>query len=99
PGSSLRTRSVNMDFRYDAAFGQPSTDAYARVLIDCMLGDPTLFTRGDEVEASWRVLTPVLEIWDAPAPPDAIPLYEAGTWGPVEAEILLNSDDRRWRRL
>lgn len=99
PGSSLRTRSVNMDFRYDAAFGQPSTDAYARLLIDCMLGDPTLFTRGDEVEASWRVLTPVLEIWDAPAPPDAIPLYEAGTWGPVEAEILLNSDDRRWRRL
>jgi glucose-6-phosphate 1-dehydrogenase len=99
PGSALRTRSVDMDFRYDAAFGKPSTDAYARLLIDCMLGDPTLFTRGDEVEASWRVLTPVLEIWDAPAPPNAIPLYEAGTWGPVEAEILLNRDGRRWRRL
>ncbi|HIK31002.1 MAG TPA: glucose-6-phosphate dehydrogenase [Oscillatoriales cyanobacterium M59_W2019_021] len=99
PGSSLRTRSVNMDFRYDTAFGKPSTDAYARLLIDCMLGDPTLFTRGDEVEASWRVLTPVLEVWDAPAPPDAIPLYEAGTWGPVEAELLLNRDGRRWRRL
>lgn len=99
PGSSLRTRSVDMDFRYDTAFGQPSTDAYSRLLIDCMLGDQTLFTRGDEVEASWRVLTPLLEVWDAPAPPDAIALYEAGTWEPVEAELLINRDGRRWRRL
>ncbi|MEB3342992.1 glucose-6-phosphate dehydrogenase [Okeania sp.] len=99
PGSSLRTRSVDMDFRYDTAFGKPSTDAYSRLLIDCMLADQTLFTRGDEVEASWRALTPILSIWDAPAPPDAIPLYEAGSWGPVEAELLLNRDGRRWRRL
>lgn len=99
PGSSLRTRSVEMDFRYDAAFGQANADAYSRLLIDCMLGDPTLFTHGDEVEASWRVLTPVLEVWDAPAPPEVIPLYEAGTWEPVEAELLLNRDGRRWRRL
>ncbi len=99
PGTSLRTRSVDMDFRYDAAFGQPNTDAYARLLIDCMLGDQTLFTRDDEVEASWKVITPILEAWDAPAPPDAIPLYEAGTWEPVEAELLLNRDGRRWRRL
>jgi glucose-6-phosphate 1-dehydrogenase len=99
PGNSLRTRSVDMDFRYDAAFGKPSTEAYGRLLVDCMLGDQTLFTRGDEVEASWRLLTPVLEVWDAPAHPDAIPLYEAGTWGPVEAELLLNCDRRRWRRL
>ncbi|GCE93761.1 glucose-6-phosphate 1-dehydrogenase [Arthrospira platensis NIES-46] len=99
PGNSLRTRSVDMDFRYDTAFGKPSTDAYARLLIDCMLGDQTLFTRGDEVEASWRVLTPILEAWDAPAAPDSIPFYEAGTWEPVEAELLLNRDGRRWRRL
>ncbi|MDJ1180787.1 glucose-6-phosphate dehydrogenase [Roseofilum sp. BLCC_M91] len=99
PGSSLRTRSVDMDFRYDRAFGQANTDAYSRLLIDCMLGDQTLFTRGDEVEASWRVLTPVLDVWDAPAPPEVIPLYEAGTWEPVEAELLLNRDGRRWRRL
>ncbi len=99
PGSSLRTRSVDMDFRYDTAFGKPSTDAYSRLLIDCMLADQTLFTRGDEVEASWRALTPILSIWDAPAPPEVIPLYEAGTWGPVEAELLLNRDGRRWRRL
>ncbi len=99
PGNSLRTRSVDMDFRYDTAFGQPNTDAYSRLLVDCMLGDQTLFTRGDEVEASWRLLTPLLEVWDAPAPPDAIPLYEAGTWGPVESELLLNHDGRNWRRL
>ncbi len=99
PGASLRTRSVEMDFRYDAAFGQPSTDAYSRLLIDAMLGDQTLFTRGDEVEQSWRVLTPLLEVWDAPAPPEIMPLYEAGTWGPIEAERLLNRTNRRWRRL
>ncbi|MCG9885116.1 MAG: glucose-6-phosphate dehydrogenase [Cyanobacteria bacterium] len=99
PGSSLRTRSVEMDFRYDAAFGQASSEAYSRLLIDCMLGDQSLFTRDDEVEASWRVLTPVLEAWDGPSDPAAIPFYEAGTWEPVEAELLLNRDGRRWRRL
>lgn len=99
PGSSLRTRTVDMDFRYDTAFGQPNTDAYSRLLVDCMLGDQTLFTRGDEVESSWRLLTPLLEVWDAPAPAEVIPLYEAGTWGPVEAELLLNRDGRNWRRL
>jgi len=99
PGNSLRTRTVDMDFRYDAAFGQANTDAYSRLLVDCMLGDQTLFTRGDEVEGSWRILTPLLQVWDAPAPAEVVPLYEAGTWGPVEAELLLNRDGRRWRRL
>ncbi|HIK54959.1 MAG TPA: glucose-6-phosphate dehydrogenase [Synechococcales cyanobacterium M55_K2018_004] len=99
PGNSLRTRSVDMDFRYETAFGRANTDAYSRLLVDCMLGDQTLFTRGDEVEASWRILTPLLNLWDAPAPPDSIPMYEAGTWGPIEAELLLNRDGRRWRRL
>jgi glucose-6-phosphate 1-dehydrogenase len=88
-----------MSFRYDTAFGQPSTDAYSRLLVDAMLGDQTLFTRGDEVEAAWRILTPLLEVWDAPALPDAVPFYEAGSWGPVEAELLLNRDNRKWRRL
>ena len=99
PGSSLRTRTVEMDFRYDAAFGQPSQEAYSRLLVDCMLGDQTLFTRADEVEASWRVLTPILEVWDAPGDPNAIPFYEAGTWEPAEAEYLMNREGRRWRRL
>ncbi|MBU6187457.1 MAG: glucose-6-phosphate dehydrogenase [Synechococcales bacterium] len=99
PGNSLRTRSVDMDFRYDTAFGQPNTDAYSRLLVDCMLGDQTLFTRGDEVEASWRLLTPLLQAWELPAPPHSIPMYEAGTWGPIESELLLNRDGRLWRRL
>lgn len=99
PGNSLRTRSVDMDFRYDAAFGQANTEAYGRLLVDCMLGDQTLFTRADEVEASWHVVTPLLEVWDVPTYTNAVPLYEAGTWGPVEAELLLNQDGRRWRRL
>ncbi|HEY9628589.1 MAG TPA: glucose-6-phosphate dehydrogenase [Coleofasciculaceae cyanobacterium] len=99
PGTSPRTRSVDMEFRYDTAFGQANTDAYARLLVDCMLGDQTLFTRGDEVEASWRILTPLLSVWDAPAAPESVALYEAGTWGPIEAELLLNRDGRRWRRL
>ncbi|MEB3233573.1 MAG: glucose-6-phosphate dehydrogenase, partial [Leptolyngbyaceae bacterium] len=99
PGSSLRTRPVDMEFRYGSAFGQPTTEAYSRLLVDAMLGDQTRFTRGDEVEESWRILTPILQVWDAPAAPDAIPFYEAGSWGPVESELLLNRDDRRWQRL
>ncbi|MGK7888338.1 MAG: glucose-6-phosphate dehydrogenase, partial [Leptolyngbyaceae cyanobacterium] len=99
PGSSLRTRPVDMNFRYDSAFGQPTTEAYSRLLVDAMLGDQTRFTRGDEVEESWRIITPILQVWDAPASPEAIPLYEAGSWGPVESELLLNRDDRRWQRL
>jgi glucose-6-phosphate 1-dehydrogenase len=98
PGSSLRSRSVEMDFRYDAAFGQPSQDAYSRLLVDCMLADQTLFTRDDEVEACWHIVTPILEAWEN-SPPTRIPFYEAGTWEPVEAEVLLNRDGRKWRRL
>jgi glucose-6-phosphate 1-dehydrogenase len=98
PGSSLRSRSVEMDFRYDAAFGSPNQDAYARLLIDCMLADQTLFTRGDEVEASWRVFTPLIEVWENNPTSNIIPFYEAGTWEPAEAELLLERDGRKWRR-
>ena len=99
PGPDLRTRSVDMDFSYGSFFGRSTGDAYDRLLLDAMLGDQTLFTRGDEVEESWRVLTPALTAWDAPADPTTVPTYEAGTWEPVEAELLLNQDGRRWRRL
>ena len=64
-----------------------------------MLGDQTLFTRADEVEEAWRVVTPALVAWDTPTSPDSVPTYEAGTWQPMEAELLLNRDNRRWRRL
>lgn len=99
PGPDLRTRSVDMDFSYGSAFGSTNSDAYDRLLIDCMMGDQTLFTRADEVEAAWQVVTPALTVWDAPADPASIPQYEAGTWEPAEAELLINQDGRRWRRL
>lgn len=99
PGSELRTRTVNMDFSYGSSFGMATADAYHRLLLDCMLGDQTLFTRADEVEEAWRVVSPALSAWDAPSEPDKMPLYEAGTWQPPEAEFLINRDNRRWRRL
>ena len=70
-----------------------------RLFLDCMMGDQTLFTRADEVEAAWQVVTPALSVWDAPADSATIPKYEAGTWEPAEAELLINQDGRRWRRL
>ncbi len=99
PGGTLRTRSVNMDFRYDTAFGQAQPESYGRLILDAMLGDQTLFTRADEVEAAWRVVTPLLENWDLPAEPATVAPYEAGTWGPIAAERLIEQDGRRWRRL
>ena len=99
PGAEFRTRSVDMDFSY-GSFGIAATsDAYDRLFLDCMMGDQTLFTRADEVEAAWQVVTPALSVWDAPADPAIVPQYEAGTWEPAEAELLINQDGRRWRRL
>ncbi|NJK99858.1 MAG: glucose-6-phosphate dehydrogenase [Spirulinaceae cyanobacterium SM2_1_0] len=99
PGPDLRTRTVDMDFSYGSSFGMASADAYNRLLLDCMLGDQTLFTRADEVEEAWRVVTPALSAWDSPSDPASVPQYEAGTWQPTEAEFMLNRDGRRWRRL
>ena len=99
PGADLRTRTVDMDFSYGSSFGMATADAYNRLLLDCMIGDQTLFTRADEVEEAWRIVAPLLAAWDAPGDPTAIPQYEAGTWEPTEAEFLINRDGRRWRRL
>jgi glucose-6-phosphate 1-dehydrogenase len=99
PGSELRSRTVEMDFSYGSSFGEATSDAYTRLLLDAMIGDQTLFTRADEVEEAWRVVTPALAAWDIPADPTSVPLYEAGTWNPSAAEYLVNRDGRRWRRL
>ncbi|MEG5140815.1 MULTISPECIES: glucose-6-phosphate dehydrogenase [unclassified Microcoleus] len=99
PGPDLRTRTVDMDFSYGASFGVTSSDAYDRLLIDCMLGDQTLFTRSDEVEEAWRVVTPALMAWESSNDQGLVPKYEAGTWEPTEAELLINRDGRKWRRL
>ena len=98
PGQANQIRPVTMDFRYNAAFGVESPEAYERLLLDAMLGDSTLFTRSDEVEASWSLITPIHQGWANDEPPE-FPNYEAGSWGPREADKLLGKDWRAWRRL
>ncbi|MGI8909700.1 MAG: glucose-6-phosphate dehydrogenase [Rubrobacteraceae bacterium] len=95
PGSGFEVRSVNMDLLYGAAFLEEAPDAYQRLLLDLMLGDPTLFIRADEAEGAWRILQPVMEGWSKDA---HAARYAAGTWGPDEAEELLGHDGREWRR-
>jgi glucose-6-phosphate 1-dehydrogenase len=100
PGQAMRIRNVNMDFLYGSAFITQSPEAYERLLLDCMLGDATLFAREDEVEEAWRVCTAVLDAWRAHPPArDELPNYEAGTWGPEAANDLIARDGRSWRRL
>lgn len=99
PGGSLRSRSVDMDFTYGSVFGKSSGDAYDRLLLDCMMGDQTLFTRSDEVEAAWRLVAPALMAWETPTDPSKMPTYEAGTWSPRAADAMLERDGRKWRRL
>ncbi|HEX5589608.1 MAG TPA: glucose-6-phosphate dehydrogenase [Candidatus Limnocylindrales bacterium] len=98
PGLGLDIRTVTMDFTYGSAFSVDSPDAYETLILDAMLGDASLFTRADEVEAAWSIATPIVESWlDAPAPD--FPNYAAGTWGPEAAEALIERDGRRWRRI
>lgn len=98
PGPTMTLRPVNMDFRYGTTFGDSSPEAYERLILDCMIGDPTLFARSDEVTAAWKFITPIHQAWAA-APPPAFPNYAAGTWGPPEAIELMERDGRHWRRL
>jgi glucose-6-phosphate 1-dehydrogenase len=97
PGQALRIRSVNMDFRYGSSFGVKPPEAYERLLIDCMLGDSTLYARRDMVERGWEIVTPILEAWQKPAPD--FPNYEAGSWGPKAAFTLIEHDGKDWRKL
>jgi len=99
PGMSMMIRDVKMDFRYGTTFIQHSPEAYERLLLDCMLGDATLFIRGDEAETAWQALMPVLDDWDNTAPAAPFPNYTSGTWGPDEADNLLVKPWRKWRRL
>ncbi|HWF58381.1 MAG TPA: glucose-6-phosphate dehydrogenase [Candidatus Dormibacteraeota bacterium] len=100
PGQSMRIRTVNMDFLYGSAFLKESPEAYERLLLDCMLGDTTLFAREDEVEEAWRFCTAILDGWRAhPPDPNEFPNYEAGSWGPQSAREFLARDGRQWRRL
>ena len=98
PGLGIDVRSVNMDFTYGSAFSVDSPDAYETLILDALLGDASLFTRADEVEGAWAIVTPIIETW-ADEPPPEFPNYEAGTWGPEEADELLARDGRKWRRI
>jgi len=96
PGPIMRLGAVDMNFEYADYFGtQPST-GYERLLHDCMIGDQTLFQRADMVEAGWCVVSPLLDVWKA-LPPRNFPNYAAGTWGPKDADDLLERDGRHWR--
>jgi len=92
----LEITPVDMDFTYAEAFGNESHPAYETLLLDCMIGDPTLFTRSDEVEMAWTIIDPVLQYWDK-HPDTSLPAYPAGSWGPKEADSLLDGDHTRWR--
>ncbi|MBF6354312.1 glucose-6-phosphate dehydrogenase [Nocardia higoensis] len=95
PGSSMEVRDVNMDFSYGEAFTESSPEAYERLILDVLLGVPSLFPVNAEVELSWRILDPVLEHWAADGAPEP---YEAGTWGPASADEMLARTGREWRR-
>jgi glucose-6-phosphate 1-dehydrogenase len=96
PGPVVKMGAVDMDFNYVDHFGEQMSTGYERLLYDCMIGDATLFQRADMVEASWRIVTPILDVWKA-IPARAFPNYAAGSWGPKDADLLLESDGRAWK--
>ncbi|NGX54401.1 MAG: Glucose-6-phosphate 1-dehydrogenase 2 [Chlamydiae bacterium] len=96
PGTGSPIQPVKMDFSYSSYFGLAPPEAYERLICDCMLGDGTLFARGDEVLASWKLFTPILDRWNEGAPGD-FPNYPSGTWGPKAADEMLARDERAWR--
>jgi glucose-6-phosphate 1-dehydrogenase len=98
PGEHMRALTVDANFSYESAFGSKGPPAYETLLLDSMRGDPTLFTHRDEVEAEWRIITPIEEAW-AKLPAPAFPNYAAGSDGPVEADALIGGDQQAWRKL
>ncbi|ANP72757.1 MULTISPECIES: glucose-6-phosphate dehydrogenase [Cryobacterium] len=95
PGVGMQVRDVTMDFGYGHAFTEASPEAYERLILDVLLGDPPLFPRHEEVELSWKILDPIEEFWATQGQPEQ---YRPGTWGPASADELLSRDGRNWRR-
>jgi glucose-6-phosphate 1-dehydrogenase len=95
PGTIVRMGDVDMTFRYDDYFGATPSTGYERLMYDCMLGDATLFQRSDMVESAWSVVAPIQDVWEA-LPPRSFPNYAAGSWGPREADELIERDHRSW---
>ncbi len=96
PGPLVRLGTVDMAFHYKEYFGTKPSTGYERLLYDCMTGDATLFQRADMVESGWSVVAPILDVWKA-LPPRSFPNYPAGSWGPKEADELMERDGRQWR--
>jgi glucose-6-phosphate 1-dehydrogenase len=96
PGAGMSIRTVHMDFQYGGAFREGLPEAYERLILDAMLGDATLFTRGDEVDEQWKLVDSIVGSWGRDRP--TFPNYGAGTWGPATADDLLHRDGRSWRR-
>jgi glucose-6-phosphate 1-dehydrogenase len=96
PGTALEIRDVNMDFAYGGSFVEASPEAYERLILDVLLGDPPLFPHHEEVEESWRILDPILDYWERKGGrPEQ---YPSGGWGPESATAMLARDGRLWRR-
>jgi glucose-6-phosphate 1-dehydrogenase len=95
PGTSMEVRDVTMDFGYGHAFTESSPEAYERLILDVLLGEPSLFPVNEEVELSWEILDPVLRHWESHGKPEP---YKAGTWGPLSADEMLARTGRVWRR-
>jgi glucose-6-phosphate 1-dehydrogenase len=95
PGAARHLSDVDMNFSYAQAFGIESPDAYERLIADCMVGDSTLFIRRDEVETSWRIIDSITNAWQN-MPASSVFTYKAGTWGPAEADALIQNDGREW---
>src|SRR3981081_64490 len=107
PGTSFRIEPVKMDFHYGTSFGKASPEAYERLLLDAMAGDATLFARRDEVEEAWRFIDDIENAWHASSSSEkagkgskpGLYFYPSGSWGPTEADQLIEEDGREWRRL
>jgi len=95
PGAGMQVRDVTMDFGYGHAFTEASPEAYERLILDVLLGDPPLFPRHEEVELSWKILDPIERFWATQGQPEQ---YSPGSWGPASADALLERDGRNWRR-
>ena len=96
PGPDLKISPVTLDFKYHEVFGGEPPEVYERLLLDAIHGDPTLYSRGDWIEQAWRLTQPILDHWART--PGPLPQYEAGSWGPPEADVFIARDGGKWRR-
>jgi glucose-6-phosphate 1-dehydrogenase len=97
PGQAIHIDPVRMDFLYETSFGSAPPEAYERLILDCIMGDSTLFARRDEIELAWGLVDGVRAAWSRGGP--SLVEYPAGTWGPAAGDELIEREGRRWRRL